>query len=124
MGGSNFPTINSIFAMLYFLLKVLISAVLVATVAEVAKRSSIWAAMLASLPLVSLLAIIWIYIDTKDVERITALSKDIFWLVIPSLLLFILLPQLLQRGVSFWPSIAASSIATMAAYALTLKLIA
>ena len=110
--------------MLYFLLKVLISAVLVATVAEVAKRSSIWAAMLASLPLVSLLAIIWIYIDTKDVERITALSKDIFWLVIPSLLLFILLPQLLQRGVSFWPSIAASSIATMAAYALTLKLIA
>lgn len=109
--------------MLYFLLKVLISAVLVATVSEIAKRSSIWAAMLASLPLVSLLAIIWIYIDTKDVERVTALSKDILWLVIPSLLFFILLPQLLQRGVHFWPSLATSSIVTMVGYAITLKLI-
>ena len=110
--------------MLFFLRKVLTSAVIIAVVSEISRRSNIWAATLASLPLVSLLAIIWIYIESNDVDRVAALSKDILWLVIPSLLFFILLPVLLQRGVSFWPSIAASSLATLIGYAITLKLIA
>ncbi|MDA0350099.1 MAG: DUF3147 family protein [Verrucomicrobia bacterium] len=109
--------------MWYYLLKILISAVIVASVSEIAKRSSLCAAALASLPLVSLLAIVWIYIDTKDVERITTLSKDILWLVIPSLLFFILLPQLLQRGIAFWPSLSVSCGVTMTGYAIMLKLI-
>lgn len=109
--------------MLYYLLKILISAVIIASVSEIAKRSSIWAALLASLPLVSLLAIIWLYIDTKDIQRITSLSKDILWLVIPSLLFFIVLPQLLQRGVAFWPSLGISCAATVTGYFVMVKLI-
>lgn len=110
--------------MIYFLTKVFTSAILIAVVSEISKRSSIWAATLASLPLVSLLSIIWIYTEKKDTGQIIDLSKDIFWLVLPSLAFFIVFPILLQRGINFWPSLAISGLATMAAYILTLKLIA
>lgn len=109
--------------MWYYLLKIFISLVILISVSEIAKRSSFWAAALASLPIVSLLAIVWLYIDTKDVDRIATLSKDILWLVIPSLLFFILLPQLLQKGVAFWPSLGISCAATIAGYVIMLKLI-
>lgn len=102
--------------MLYFVLKVFISALVIAGISEVAKRSSFLAAVLASLPLTSLLAFLWLYRETADVGRIAELSYQIFWLVIPSLALFIALPWLLRRGVSFWPSLGLAVLATMAAY--------
>ena len=107
--------------MTYLIFKILLSAVIVTAVSEIAKKSSLWAAGLASLPLVSVLAIVWIYLETKDVDQIKKLSTDIFWLVIPSLIFFVLFPQLLQRGLHFWPSIVISSIATMGGYMVTLK---
>ncbi len=109
--------------MIYFLTKVFTSAILIGVISEISKRSSIWAATLASLPLVSLLSIIWIYTEKKDTAQIIDLSKDIFWLVLPSLAFFILLPILLQRGLNFWPSLLTSSLATLICYAVTLKLI-
>lgn len=109
--------------MLYFLAKVFTSAIVIATVSEISKRSSLWAATLASLPLVSLLSIVWIYLDTRDLDQIASLSNDIFWLVLPSLLFFIVLPLLIQEGLSFWPSLAISCLATIAGYTLTLRII-
>lgn len=99
-----------------FLIKVLISALLVAAVSEVARRSSLLGAVLASLPVTSLLAFIWLYRDTGDTTKVAALSADIFWLVLPSLLLFLLLPMLLRQGWSFWSSLASSCAATAVAY--------
>src|SRR5262247_2902545 len=75
--------------------KVLVTAIVVVAVSELAKRSSLWAGLLASLPLTSLLAFIWTYLDTGNVEQVGTLSWNIFWLVLPSLLLFLLLPWLL-----------------------------
>src|SRR5712691_68382 len=69
---------NSRARMLQFALKVLITAIVVVAVAELAKRSSVWAAALASLPLTSLLAFIWLYVDTGDPGRIAMLSGQIF----------------------------------------------
>ena len=102
-----------------FLLKVLISAVLVAAVSEVARRSSLFGALLASLPVTSLLAFIWLYRETGDVQKVAALSADILWLVLPSLLLFALLPVLLRQGWNFWLSLATSCAATAVAYGAT-----
>lgn len=102
-----------------FLLKVLISAVLVAAVSEVARRSSVLAAVLASLPVTSLLAFIWLYRETGDVEKVAALSADILWLVVPSLLLFALLPVLLRQGWNFWLSLATACAATALTYGAT-----
>ena len=102
-----------------FLLKVLVSALLVAAVSEVARRSSLLGAVLASLPVTSLLAFIWLYRDTGDAQKVAALSSDILWLVLPSLLLFALLPVLLRAGWNFWLALATSSAATALAYGAT-----
>lgn len=97
-------------------LKVLLTAVVVVTVAEIGKRSSLWGAVLASLPLTSLLAFVWLYLDTSSTQNVAALATSIFWLVLPSLVLFIALPLLLKANVPFWPSLAAACAMTVAAY--------
>ena len=102
--------------LLHFTIKVALSAGVIVAVAEIAKRSSFWAAALASLPLTSLLAFVWLYLETGDIQKITTLAQGIFWLVIPSLLLFVLLPVMLRAGWGFWVSLAASSCATAIGY--------
>ncbi|MBM3543879.1 MAG: DUF3147 family protein [Alphaproteobacteria bacterium] len=102
--------------MLYATLKVLLTSVLVVAVSETAKRSSLLGAILASIPLVSVLAMIWLYIDTRDVEKIANLATGIFWLVLPSLVLFVILPLLLRSGVDFYASLGISIALTVAAY--------
>ncbi len=109
--------------MWYYAVKVVISAALVVLVSEIAKRSSLVGAALASLPLVSLLAFVWLYYETGDVRKISRLSLDIFWLVIPSLLLFLMLPWLLRRGLTFWPSLLLACTATTMAYGVTLAMV-
>jgi hypothetical protein len=71
--------------MIYTILKVIITSVLIVAIAVLSKRSSLLGAILASLPLTSALAILWLYIDTKDVAKVSELASNIFWLVIPSL---------------------------------------
>ena len=74
--------------MLQTAIKVLLTAVLVVAISEAAKRSTLLGGILASLPLTSLLAIIWVYGETGDTARIANLSVSIFWYVLPSLVLF------------------------------------
>ena len=107
----------------YYAVKVLVSALLIVAISEAAKRSSTLGALLASLPLISILAFVWLYLDTGSAERIASLSLDIFWLVIPSLLLFLALPGLIRLGWGFWPSLLASLAATSAAYLAMLWLL-
>lgn len=99
---------------MYFLAKILITALIVAAVSELARRYTVWAALLASLPLTSILAFIWVYWDTKDTDKIIELSYSVFWLVFPSLAFFLILPFLLKQGLAF-PAAIAASIAAMAA---------
>ena len=106
-----------------YALKIGLSALILVAVAEVAKRSTFWAAALASLPLTSLLAFVWLYLDTGDVQKVVALAGGIFWLVLPSLLLFVLLPMLLRSGWGFWLSLVVSSAATALAYVGMIKLL-
>ena len=102
--------------MLYTALKVLITAVLVVAISEIGKRSSALGALIASLPLTSLLAFVWIYGETGDTAKIASLSASIFWYVLPSLVLFLALPVLINQGHDFWLSLAVSSALTFAAY--------
>ena len=101
---------------MYFVLKILISAFLIALISEVSKRSTLLGAILTSLPIISILAFIWLYIDTQDVEKISKLSYSIFWLVIPSLVLFIALPLFLKFQVNFTVSLLLSIILTVISY--------
>jgi hypothetical protein len=106
--------------MLYYTIKILLSATVLVAVSEIAKRSSLLGALLASRPLTSLLAFVWLYVETSDVQKISALSWNIFWLVLPSLALFLVLPLLLKQGWGFWLSLALASLATAACYGIML----
>lgn len=106
--------------MTQFLLKTLVSALLIAAASELAKRSTVFGALIVSLPLTSLLAMLWLWRDTHDAARLAAYSLDIFWLVLPSLVLFLVLPLLLRAGYGFWLSLGGGVLATLAAYGLTL----
>ena len=108
--------------MLYYAIKILLSSLVMVAVSEIAKRSSLLGALLASLPLTSLLAFVWLYVDTGDVQKVTALSTDIFWLVLPSLPLFLVLPWLLKTGWGFWLSLSVAMLVSAACYGLMLLL--
>ena len=96
--------------------KIIVTALLVTAIAEIAKRSTFAAAVLASIPLTSLLAMTWLYLDTGDAEQVANLSIGIFWLVLPSLALFIALPLLLRAGWPFSASLLASAALTVVCY--------
>ena len=100
-----------------FLIKVVLSALIIAGASELAKRSAFAGAILISLPLSSVLALSWLYAETKDSARVSSMATGVFWAILPSLILFIALPALLKRGWSYWPALGASCAATAAGYA-------
>ena len=102
--------------MLQYVIKILLTATLVVAISELAKRSSFWGATLASLPLTSVLAFVWLYHDSGSPQRVAELSQSVLWLVIPSLTLFLVLPPLLRSGIGFWLSLGAACAATVVAY--------
>lgn len=100
-----------------YLAKLIVSALVIVAASELGKRSSVAGAILISLPLSSILAMSWLWSETKDAAKVSSMSTWIFWAVIPSLLLFLILPALLKRGWSYWPALGAACAATAAGYA-------
>jgi hypothetical protein len=109
--------------MTYLMVKALLSGMIVMIVSEVARRSPGLGGMIASLPLVSILGIMWLWRDTSDVERIAAHAEATFWFVLPSLPMFLAFPAMLRHGVGFWLALALSCALTMLLYALTIWLL-
>ena len=102
--------------MLYLILKAAISGVIIAIVSEVAKRSPGAGALIASLPLVSILGMIWLWRDTGDPVRMEAHVGATFWYVLPSLPMFLVMPALMKRGVAFWPALGVGCLLTIGLY--------
>jgi uncharacterized membrane protein (GlpM family) len=108
--------------MLYYTLKVLVSALVIVAVSELSRRSSLFGGILASLPLTSILAMVWLYRDTGSKQAVEQLSTAIFWLVLPSLSLFLLLPVLMRR-LSFGLAMTLSSATMVILYFATVFLL-
>ncbi len=106
--------------MVQIVIKLIVSAVLIVAISELSKRTTTLGALLASLPLTSLLAMIWLYVDTRDTAKVADLAGGIFWLVLPSLALFLVLPALLRWGYSFWAAVSIACVATIVCYAAEL----
>ena len=102
--------------MLYLLIKAALSGMIVAIVSEVAKRYPGFGALIASLPLVSVLGMIWLWRDKPDVPNMAAHVEATFWFVLPSLPMFLVMPLLLRNGMSFWASLAIGCALTVALY--------
>jgi hypothetical protein len=106
--------------MTYLLLKAMISGLLIALASEVARRNAGVGALIASLPLVSVLGMIWLWRDTHDTERMAAHVGATLWYIAPSMPMFVLMPILLRAGVGFWPSLGFGCALTFGLYLLML----
>ena len=103
--------------MVYFLIKAAVSGVIVALVSEIARRFPGWGGLFASLPVVSLLAMIWTYRDSGNPVTVAALSQSTFWFVLPSLPLFLIVAMLIRGGAGFWVAIGIACTVTLVLYA-------
>jgi len=104
--------------MLYLVLKAAISGVLVAAASTLAKRYPGFGALVASLPLVSVLGMIWLWGEKPDAENMAAHVGATFWYVLPSLPMFLLIPALLRGGTGFWLALVLGCVLTIALYLL------
>jgi hypothetical protein len=101
----------------YLFIKAALSGAIVAAVSEIARRYPGWGGLVASLPLTSLLAMVWLWRDSHDPERVAELAGSAFWFILPSLPMFLALPWLLRSGMAFWLALALSIAGTLALYA-------
>jgi hypothetical protein len=103
--------------------KIALTALIIFAVVQVSERNTMLAAVLASVPIVSVLAMMWMNHDGSSSEEIISFSKNIVWLVIPSLLIFIVMPGLMERGWEFYPALGAGLVTTFVGYYLTQLLV-
>ena len=109
--------------MIYLITKALLSGIIIIAVSEIAKRNNAIASVVHSLPLMSLLAFIWLYSETKDAALIGRHAWGTFWFVLPTLPMFLLMPWLIKHLGGFWPALAAGIGLTIALYAVTMRLL-
>lgn len=105
--------------MAWLIIKAVVSAIIIVVVSEVAKRQPGTGALIASLPLISILGMIWLWRDTADVQRLAEHSAATFWFVLPSLPMFLVIPMLLKRGLGFWPALGLGCLLTVVLYLMT-----
>lgn len=99
-----------------FIVRALLSGILIACIALVAKRQPTIGALIASLPLISILAVIWLWSDTRNNLLIASHLEATFWLVLPSMPMFLIIPKLLRNGFSFWAALGIGIIITAVLY--------
>ena len=106
----------------YLLLKAAISGMLVALASEIARRHAGIGALVASLPLVSVLGMIWLWRDTGDPLRLADHAQATLWYVVPSLPMFLLIPAMLRGGWGFWTSLIVGCALTVVLYLVAMRL--
>lgn len=99
--------------------KYALTALIIVIVSEVAKRADRWGALIASLPLVTIMVMLWLYVETKDTTKIANHAYYTFWFVLPTLPMFLLMPWMLQRGVPFWLTMLSGALLTFGCFYLT-----
>ena len=102
--------------MFYGLVKALISGAIIALASESARRNATLGALIASLPLVSVLATIWLWRDSHDMPRVADHVQATFWYVLPSLPMFLIMPWLWRHGMAFWPGLGIGCLLTALLY--------
>lgn len=104
--------------MLYLILKAAISGILIAAISEIAKRLPAVGALVASLPLISILGMLWLWKDTHDPVRMASHVEATFWYVLPSLPMFLVIPLMMRKGIGFYPSLLTGCAVTVVLYLL------
>ncbi len=108
---------------MYLIVKTVLSALIIVVVSEIAKKYTLAAAIILSVPLTSLLALIWLFYDTRDIQKVVDLSLNTIVMTIPSIVFFIVLPLMLKLKYNFSFSILVSILSTSLTYFIFIKLI-
>ena len=103
--------------MAYLLIKAFLSGIIIVVVSEIAKRFPGLGALVASLPLISILGMVRLWRDTGDPVRMAAHAEATAWFVLPSLPMFLLIPIMLRNGAGFWTALISGCLTTAALYA-------
>ena len=103
--------------MLLFLIKAAVSGLLVALISTIARRYPGWGGLIASLPLVSVIAMLWLHGETRETEKVAALAMSTFWFFLPSMPMFLIIPIMLRSGWSFGVTMITAVVVTMLLYA-------
>lgn len=106
--------------MLLIVTKYAVTALVIVLVSEVAKRSDQIGALIASLPMVTILVMIWLHLEGQGTEKVARHAYLTFWYVLPTLPMFLLTPALLHRGINFWAALGAGALLTLVAFAILL----
>lgn len=106
--------------MFYLVIKAALSGILIAIISEVAKRYPGFGGLIASLPLVSVLGMIWLWRDKPDAANMAAHAEATFWFVLPSLPMFLLIPAMLRNGFGFWVSLLIGCAVTLGLYSFVI----
>jgi hypothetical protein len=109
--------------MAQYIIKVVVTTALVIAVLQISKRNSFFGGLLASLPLVSALGMIWLYIDTKDTVKVAGLARSIFWLVLPSFAFFAVIMLLLKAKLNFYVSFGLAAAVLVVCYVALLAVL-
>jgi len=110
--------------MVWYVVKLLLSAGIIVLISEISKRLPLLGSLIASLPLISVLGMIWMYAETKDSAKIADHAEGTFWYVIPSLPMFLLMPWMMRKGISFPVSISTGIALTILLYLFMTKVLA
>ena len=110
--------------MVWYIIKLFLTAGIIVVISEVSKRLPLLGSLIASLPLISVLGMVWMYGETKDLIRIADHAEGTFWYVLPSLPMLLLMPFLLRKGISFPAALSAGIALTGVLYFLMTKVLA
>ncbi|MBT3636646.1 MAG: DUF3147 family protein [Opitutae bacterium] len=110
--------------MIWYLIKLALTAAIIVLISEVAKKLPLLGSLIASLPLISVIGMIWMYGEKTDTEKIASHSEGTFWYVLPSLPMFLVMPWMMRKGISFPLSMSAGIVLTGILYFLTTKILA
>lgn len=108
--------------MAWLIIKYLLTSAVVVGVSEFAKRSDRLGGLIAALPLVTLLALIWLYVEKQPEQKIANHAWYTFWYVLPTLPMFLAFPVLLPR-IGFWPTLLACIVLTIVCFGLFAMLV-
>jgi F0F1-type ATP synthase assembly protein I len=109
--------------MVWYVIKIALTAVVIVVVSEISKRLPLLGSLIASLPLISVLGMIWIYQETNDNQKLITHAEGTFWYVLPSLPMFLVMPWMMKKGVSFYLSLGAGILLTVILYVIMTKLL-
>ena len=109
--------------MAWYIIKIALTAIVIVVVSEISKRLPLLGSLIASLPLISVLGMIWIYQETKDNQKLISHAEGTFWYVLPSLPMFLVMPWMMKKGISFYLSLGTGILLTIILYVLMTKLL-